>query len=271
MITSLTNNKVKSVNKMLVSSKVRRLDSSFFIEGVRLFSEAPEDRIIEVYYTDQGLERLKTQFPGSYEIAVRKQEAGRAFKITDEVAAKMCDTEHPQGISALIRKKDYCLDDIIDDNPFILAIEDISDPGNLGTMIRTAEGAGVSGIVLSRNSVDLYNPKVVRSTMGSIFRVPVYVPDDFCGALSQLKAKETPGGTIRIVGTHLGGSEFYDNDLRGPLCFLIGNEGRGLSDEASKAADTLVRIPMCGKVESLNAAISASVVSYEVLRQRRSE
>ena len=170
-----------------------------------------------------------------------------------------------------MRMVDYTLEDILVGNnenannaQFILVLEKLQDPGNLGTIIRTAEAAGVTGIMISRDSADIYNPKTIRSTMGALFRMRIYISDDLVRDMAELKEKG-----IVVYAMHLDGEEFYDKDFRKPSAFLIGNEGNGLSDELSAAADEKMRIPMLGKVESLNAAISASVVSYEVLRQRR--
>lgn len=129
--------------------------------------------------------------------------------------------------------------------------------------MRTAEAAGATGIVLSSDSVDVYNPKVVRSTMGSIFRVPVYVSENLAADIDVIKEKG-----VTIYGAHLKGQDFYDKDFTKSCGFLIGNEGKGLSEEISGKTDDLLKIPMKGKVESLNAATSVAVISYEVLRQR---
>ena len=148
--------------------------------------------------------------------------------------------------------------------PLIMALENLQDPGNLGTVLRTAEGAGVTGILLSSGCVDLYNPKVIRSTMGSIYRMPFFVADDFHAAIRELKEHG-----VRWYAAHLKGEDSYDRkDYRQPTGFLIGNESRGLSDETAKLADGYIRIPMCGRVESLNAAVASAILMYEASRQR---
>lgn len=185
--------------------------------------------------------------------------------VRDSVFQSMSDTNTPQGILALVRIPQMAEASLYTEGtvPFVLIVERLQDPGNLGTIIRTAEGAGVTGIILSADSVDLYNPKVVRSTMGSIFRVPVYVTQDLTRTIADVKAHG-----IRIYGAHLSGTDFYEEDFTGGCAFLIGNEGNGLTEQVSAGADALIRIPMQGQVESLNAAISTAVISYEVLRQR---
>jgi len=135
----------------------------------------------------------------------------------------------------------------------------------MGTIFRTAEGAGVDGVLLSKNCVDLYNPKTIRSTMGSIYRVPFLYVESFADLLLEMKEKE-----IVIYAAHLKGEEDYDSfSFRTGCSFLIGNEGKGLSGSTAAAADFYLKIPMEGEVESLNAAIAAALLSYEVHRQRK--
>ena len=148
--------------------------------------------------------------------------------------------------------------------PLIIILENLQDPGNLGTILRTAEAAGATGILLSRGCADLYNPKVTRSTMGSIFRVPFVYTDDLKDAIARLKAQG-----VRVLATHLAGSvELYEESFTTPTAILIGNESRGLTDETAALADQAIRIPMSGSVESLNAAVAAAVCLYEARRQR---
>ena len=144
-------------------------------------------------------------------------------------------------------------------------LESIQDPGNLGTMLRTGEGAGITGIIMNRTTVDLFNPKTIRSTMGSIYRVPYYIADDLAETIGELKRQK-----VGIYAAHLKGQMHYDEPsyCKG-TAFLIGNEGNGLSDEIAGLADNYVRIPMEGSVESLNAAVSAALLMYETNRQRR--
>ena len=147
-----------------------------------------------------------------------------------------------------------------------MILENLQDPGNLGTILRAGEGAGITGVIMSRDTVDIYNPKVVRSTMGSAFRVPFLYTDDLPGTVRELKA-----GGIRLFAAHLEGRNNYEEeDYTGNTGFLIGNEGNGLTEELSAPADAWVKIPMAGKVESLNAAVAASILMFETARQRRS-
>ena len=150
--------------------------------------------------------------------------------------------------------------------PLLLLLEDIQDPGNLGTMFRTAEAAGATGILMSRGTVDLFNPKVVRATMSAVFRMPFLVSDDLCADISALRKDG-----IRVYAAHLGGSRPYDSlPLTRGSAFLIGNEGNGLSEKTADTADEKIIIPMAGATESLNAAMAAGILLFEAARQRRS-
>ena len=144
-------------------------------------------------------------------------------------------------------------------------LDNLQDPGNLGTIFRTAEAAGVTGIVLSRDCVDIYNPKVIRSTMGAVYRMPFVYVEDLLEALNVMKKKG-----IKTYAAHLKGKNSYDKeDYKEACAFLIGNEGNGLREEVSNMADTWIRIPMEGQAESLNAAVAAAVLMFEAARQRR--
>ena len=258
VIASASNDRIKEIKKLIKSSSYRREKNVYVVEGIRMFREIPKEDIVSVYVAEGAYIKLKADI-----LSVVAEE--ELTFVADHVFSSMSDTNTPQGIMALVRMKGTSLEDVCSGrDDFILIAERLQDPGNLGTIIRTAEGAGATGVVLSNDCVDMYNPKVIRSTMGSIFRVPVYVSSNLKGDISKMKSVG-----LCIYGAHLDGKDFYDEDFKGSCGFLIGNEGNGLSADISSTADKLIRIPMCGKVESLNAATSVAVISYEVLRQRR--
>ena len=178
----------------------------------------------------------------------------------------MAETMEPQGILATVRIPKYDKEALLKKEDGVwVALEDLRDPGNLGTIMRTAEAAGVTGIILSGSSVDMYNPKVIRSTMGAIFRMPHFYTDDFLYELASLKEQ---GATL--YAAHLAGTGYYDEpEYSGKSVIVIGNEANGLSEEATKAADCLVKIPMEGRAESLNAAVATALFVYEAYRKRR--
>ncbi|MDE5933982.1 MAG: RNA methyltransferase, partial [Lachnospiraceae bacterium] len=171
-----------------------------------------------------------------------------------------------QGILCVVRQFSYVLESMLEaENPLLVLLEDIQDPGNLGTIFRAGEGAGVTGILMSNNSVDIYNPKTIRSTMGSIYRMPFLYTEQLTEVIGKLREKK-----IAVYAAHLRGAVTYDTcDHTRGTAFLIGNEANGLRDETADAADVSVKIPMAGQVESLNAAVAASILLYEAARQRR--
>ncbi|MDE6566733.1 MAG: RNA methyltransferase, partial [Lachnospiraceae bacterium] len=170
----------------------------------------------------------------------------------------------PQGILGLAVIPQYSQDDILQSQPYYLLLDDIRDPGNLGTMIRTAEGAGMSAIILSQSSVDLFNPKVVRSTMGSIFRMPYCYVESLPEIIRQLRKQG-----CQVYATAMEGSVVYDEpDYTTGAAVVIGNEANGISDAVFHEMPINIRIPMGGHLESLNAAVSAAVIMYEINRQR---
>ncbi|MBR1816816.1 MAG: RNA methyltransferase [Lachnospiraceae bacterium] len=283
VITSSSNEKLKNIKKLSKSSKERNEQELYIVEGIRMFREIPNEDIHSVYVSESAVERFDTELIDA--LGEAYAEADNFFVVSDRLFESISDTGTPQGILALVRMKKLCIDDVLcagdincndknvgkvdfakpDDKTidFILIIEKLQDPGNLGTIIRTSEGAGVTGIIISRDSVDIYNPKVVRSTMGSLFRMPIYISDNLVKDIKTVKEKG-----ITVYGAHLKGKNIYNKDFTTSCAFLIGNEGNGLSDEVSSMADELIKIPMKGKVESLNAATSTAVIAYEVMRQR---
>lgn len=257
MITSVNNGQVKNIIQLNQKTKARREQGLFVAEGRKMFGEAPRDWISKVYVSealtsDKELMEKVEQLP--YET------------VADNVFRQMSDTQTPQGIMTVLKKPAYTLENILEgDNPLIMVLEDLQDPGNAGTILRTGEGAGVSGVLLTKTCVDITNPKVIRSTMGSVYRMPFLYVESVV-SLKQELAKRN----IRAFAAHLKGQNTYDQEAyRGGCAFLIGNEGKGLTEEAADAADCLIRIPMCGQVESLNAAMAAGILMYEAARQRR--
>lgn len=257
MITSTSNQQMKYIAQLLKKAKVRNEEGIFVVEGRKMFAEAPKDWVTDIYVSE-------TFFSDPEH---KKMLEGRDYEVvSDSVLKSVSDTQTPQGILCLVKKPEYQLEDLLrEEQPHLLILESIQDPGNLGTMLRTGEGAGITGVVMNRTTVDLFNPKTIRSTMGSIYRMPFVVTEHLEETIAELKARQ-----IAVYAAHLKGTLSYDEpDYRGGTAFLIGNEGKGLSDEIADLADTCIKIPMEGKVESLNAAISASLLMYEVNRQRR--
>lgn len=253
IITSTSNNKIKNISKCTKNAKERRKQDIFIVEGVRMFCEIPKEMHVETFTTEEFFHKNMHLFEDlSYEI------------VSNHVLDSIADTKTPQGVVSVVKRFHYSLEDVVSgENALIMALENLQDPGNLGTILRTAEGAGVTGIIMSKETVDVYNPKVVRSTMGSVFRIPFVYVEDLTEIVTTLQSR---GYTS--YSAHLQGKNFYDFDYKKPTIFCIGNEGNGLSDALSQATNHKIKIPMCGKVESLNAATASTVLMYEAMRQR---
>lgn len=285
MISSTTNKQVKFVNALVKKAKTRREEDLFVAEGFRMCSEIPKDRIHTLYISES--------FSKTKECKTLREGVKHIELVTDEVFKSLSDTQTPQGILALVKQYHYTLDEVTGKTAkekatasgqdadgsvqnrkkqenrkkpaLLMVLETIQDPGNLGTILRAGEGAGVTGVVMDANTTDIYNPKVIRSTMGSVLRMPFVYVENLHETLQELKNRN-----IRLFAAHLKGKQAYDlEDYTGDTAFLIGNEGNGLTDETAAMADTYVRIPMEGSVESLNAAVAASVLMFEAARQRR--
>lgn len=257
MITAASNSRIKRLIQLNQKSKARKAEDVFVVEGAKMFLEAPPERIREVYVSQSFLERCSCR--------ERLKQTGYEV-VADTLFSKISDTCTPQGILCVVEQFHYNMKELLQkENPLLLILENIQDPGNLGTMLRTAEGAGVDGVVMSRDTVDIYNPKVIRSTMGSVYRMPFLYADNLADAIARLK-----GAGVNVCAAHLKGTQAYtEADYHKKTAFLIGNEGNGLKDETAQMAGTYVKIPMEGKVESLNAAVAAAILMYEAARQRR--
>lgn len=266
MITSTSNQRVKRIVQLNKRAGERKKEGVFVAEGIKMFLEAPEEYVEEVYVSEDFLMFLEAQESDGKRVR-EKLEARGYETVSGDVFAKISDTQAPQGILCVVRQRRYALEDMLQEDgaPFFLVLENIQDPGNLGTILRSGEGAGTGGILMSRDTVDIYNPKVIRATMGSVYRVPFCYVEDLADAVGQLKKAGT-----KVYAAHLKGEKSYDQcDYRKASAFLIGNEGKGLTERASRLADIRVKIPMEGKVESLNAAVAASLLAFEAARQRR--
>ena len=264
MITSTSNAKVKRLVNMRKKKKLRDEEGVFLVEGIRMFREVPKERVVEVYASEDFWNRERK--------VVEQVLDGTGVQpeiLADFVFEYVSDTKTPQGILCLVRQEQYSVSEIMKERdgeaPLLLVLDQIQDPGNLGTIVRTAEGAGVTGIILSRDCVDMYNPKVVRSTMGAAYRVPFCYVENL-----EQEVKHMKEAGICTYAAHLEGKNSYDEeDYRGASAFLIGNEGNGLREAVAEQAQVYIRIPMKGQVESLNAAVATAILTFEAARQRR--
>ena len=258
MITSTANAKVKNIIQLCSKAKVRKEQNAYVVEGIRMFREEPRESILEIYMTEAICR--KENLSGCFSWGIPTE------LVSEDVMRHMSDTQTPQGILCVLKKPDHDFDQKLAEGKGIwLILEDIQDPGNLGTILRTAEGAGVKGIVMSKGTVDIFNPKTIRSTMGSIYRVPFWYVTELDYTIEKLAEVDIP-----TYAAHLNGKKYYDEyNYKNGCAFLIGNEGNGLREETAGKAENLLKIPMEGQLESLNAAMAAGILMYEAKRQMR--
>lgn len=241
-----TENKLYKQTKKLLNRSERNKTKLFIAEGQRIVEDAVAANVAEYIFVSENYDGIVYDLP--------------TYKVSNKMFAALSDTETTQGIIAVCRMVDYNMEEI--DCDTLLVCDGVSDPGNLGTLIRTAECSGVGGAILLKGTVDPYSPKVVRSTMGSIFRVPVYFAD--------VDALDKHLTDYSIVATVLDGSkDLYDIEFPEKTAVVVGNEAHGVSKEVADMAQIRTLIPMCGNSESLNASVAGSVVMYEIFRQKR--
>lgn len=255
IITSSSNGQIKHLKELQNKAKTRRETGTFVAEGRKMAEEACGLGIARhLYLSESYAAEAGTAWTGGAPCTI----------VADSVLKDAADTMNPQGVLAIVEQPVWPMEEILSrDSLRLLILEDVRDPGNLGTMMRTAEGAGIDAVIMSKGTVDLYNPKVVRSTMGSIYRVPYQYRDDFPALLQELKDRG-----ITLLAAHLKGQSYHD-EITYPdkVGVLIGNEANGLTDTAADLANLYVKIPMAGKLESLNAAVAAALLMYQMRRK----
>lgn len=259
-ITSSSNKVIKDI-KLLHKKKDRWKKKRFFIEGIRSIDQCIKSngKIEYIVYSKDLLSKDGEDF-----LSDIKNKDYDFYEVPEKIFKSISDTDNPQGILAVIKFNEYLLNDIFKENNFLIILDKVQDPGNLGTIIRTADAFGANGVIVTSGCVDVYNPKTIRSTMGSIFQIPIVYIDDIIEAIDILKGKN-----INIISSSLDTDKYsYDIDFKSDCALVIGNEARGISGEVIDVSDKLVKIPMNGRAESLNAAIASGVLMYEVLRQR---
>lgn len=257
IITSKDNETVKNIKK-LKERKYRDLNNEFIIEGIKLVKEAISEKFMikKIVICEECLENAVIDEKTLYEIA--KYEC---IYVTKKIFESISNVTHPQGILAVVEKNNKKPINYKED--IVLVLDGLQDPGNLGTILRTIDSANLSQIIVSKETVDAYNPKVVRSTMGAIFRVNIIQTDNLKESLKDLKKHK-----YKIMSTSLEATEsIYDIDYNKKV-LVIGNEANGVSKEILDFADEKVIIPMLGKTESLNASVATSIIVYEYVRRK---
>jgi len=255
MITSTANEKVKYVHS-LYRRRVRYRERCFVIEGVRLVEEAFRAGIVPaLLFYSEGLDAS----PGGGELLVEARKRGRtAFAVSEKVMKALADTVSPQGVLAVVPFVELAPPP---SPSLVLVVDRLRDPGNLGSILRSANAAGVEQVILAPKTVDPYNPKVVRGAMGAHFWLPIV-------ALSWPEVAKTLAGIQVLLADVRAERAYCEVDWTQPSALIIGGEAHGASPEAKELAAATIAIPMRGGAESLNAAVAASVILFEAARQR---
>jgi TrmH family RNA methyltransferase len=253
VISSAQNPKIKLVRALLGRAKERREAGAFVADGVRLVEEAVNSNwsFRFVLYDASLNER------GSSLIEHLLAQEVEAEEVSEGLMKSLSDTGTPQGILAVLTDSRLPLPDSPN---FILIPDQIRDPGNLGTLLRTAAAAGVQGVLLPPETTDAFAPKVLRSGMGAHFRLPIQ-------SMKWEKIRRETGD-LQVFLADMDGTSCWETELRGPLALIVGSEAEGASDDARKLATEKISIPMSGEIESLNAGVAGSVLMFEVVRQR---
>lgn len=277
IISSKDNKKIKYLRSLLEKGSARKKNRQFIVEGIKLVDEAlVYGKVCEIIISESlykeiildGLIKNALLADNGKNLIAYVNEGNSTTVVSDAVFKTVSETINPQGVVAVVTMPEY---EILNEEFLaqtynktgkikLLILEDTADPGNLGTIMRTAEAAGVTGVIMGRGTVDIFNPKAVRSTMGSIFRLPFIYVEDVRETIRELKKYG-----ISFYAAHLKGKQSYkDVKYSDKAGILIGNEARGLSPETAELADIYIIIPMQGKVESLNAAVAAALMMYEI-------
>lgn len=277
IISSKDNKRIKYLRSLLEKGSARKKNRQFIVEGIKLVDEAlVYGKVCEIILSESlyeeiilgGLIKNALLADNGKNLIDYVNEGNSTTVVSDAVFKTVSETINPQGVVAVVAMPEY---EILNEEFLaqtynktgkikLLILEDTADPGNLGTIMRTAEAAGVTGVIMGRGTVDIFNPKAVRSTMGSIFRLPFIYVEDVRETIRELKKYG-----ISFYAAHLKGKQSYkDVKYSDKAGILIGNEARGLSPETAELADIYIIIPMQGKVESLNAAVAAALMMYEI-------
>ena len=248
IITSKDNEIIKNLKKL--KEKKYRLDS-YIVEGIKMVKEAINEN------QEIALIAIREDFKIDFDTKKIK-----IVTISNKIFNDISDVKTPQGILAVIKKNQN--NQIETNQEYILALDSLQDPGNMGTIIRTADSANINQIIINKTTVDPYSPKVIRSTMGAIYRTNIIEVEDLKATLKEMKLKG-----FQIITTDLKATQsIYDINYNNKTVVVIGNEANGVSQEILQTADKKVIIPMLGKTESLNASIAASIMIYEYVRQK---
>lgn len=246
-IESIHNDIIKLVIS-LKDKKVRDEQSLFVVEGLKQVSEIPKDWKIKFVLVTEKYKDFKSD---------------KLYITTEKIFNKISNTKTPQEILAVVEKKKYDIEKVLSNKGIFVIIDTLQDPGNIGTIIRTAESFGIKGIFISKNSVDIYSDKVVRSTMGAIFNIPIIQECDIVSLIQTLKQNKINTCAFSLdTNSSLSNFKFKNN-----VAIIIGNESKGISKDILDVVDNKIKIDMVGKSQSLNAAVACSIAIYEISKQ----
>lgn len=258
-ISSEQNQKIKYLKK-LYSKRGRQEKGKLILEGYRIIEDALKSSAVfdKIYMSPEFLKSDEGQY--LQESFINRDKKGQLLIIDKKILNKIADTDTPQGVIAVVNEIEYEAQELFKENGLLLLLDRLQDPGNMGTIIRTAAAAGLDGIVILKGSVDIYNLKVLRATMGAIFKIPLLhglTREDFFVLLAE--------SNYRLLSTDLKADRYYhQQEYQRPLIIAIGNEANGLEEEILQKSDYRVKIPLNGEIESLNAAVAAGVIIYKV-------
>jgi len=259
IITSIKNPDIKYLRKLYRSHR-RRREEKFILEGTRLIEQALQAgaEIKQIFMTPDYDDSLCKK--------VQKDEGIKITRVSRDLIEEVADTVTPQGIIAVVDKPSWQPEDIFTGPKHpLLVLDRIQDPGNMGTLIRTAVAAGVGGLIALKGCVDIYNLKVLRATAGAVFSIPFLMRVELNDFLNMYSSRD-----YDLYCADLNGEQYYyEPDYDKPAIFVIGNEARGISEELLQKADYRIKIPLLGEIDSLNAGVSGSIILYEYLRHRQ--
>lgn len=259
VISSKENEIIKNIKK-LKEKKYRDLNNEYIIEGIKIIQEAIQEnaKIKRIIICDDCEKNSNISQEMMYEIA--KYEC---IYVTNKIFTSLTDVKNPQGIMAIVEKNNVKEEEIDYNQDIIVALDDLQDPGNLGTILRTVDSIGINQILVSKGTADSYNPKVVRSTMGAIFRVKIIECEDLEKTLKEIKKHK-----FEILVTSLQTENSIYDIKYNKKVIVIGNEANGVEEKIQNMADVKVKIPMLGRTESLNASVATGIILYEYVRQK---
>lgn len=262
-ITSIKNDKVKYL-RSLYRKKYRREYNQFVLEGVRLVEEAlQEEEIDQLFYSEYLLRNQR----GKDLLAEAESVGIEVYQLEDSLLQEVADTESPQGVLAIVNQDNNKLEDVFaGENELLVIVDQVQDPGNLGTIIRTADAAGAAGVITTKGTVSFYNQKTIRATMGSLLRLPVYRTGD----LEELKQTLQDKNVQLVAGDVDADTYHFEVDFNQPTVLIVGSEAHGIRSELMDIVAKPVKIPLRGGAESLNVAMATSVILYEAVRQKMS-